>query len=97
MNRVNFAQCSSVIVDVCRAHGTWFDRDELRRIVEFIRAGGLEKAKARENASLEEERRRLKRAVQTERLGNPYRSNPDYLEFPDCLSAVASLLRGFLD
>ena len=31
MNRVNFANFSGVIVDVCREHGTWFDRDELRR------------------------------------------------------------------
>jgi Zn-finger nucleic acid-binding protein len=57
MNRVNFANCSNVIVDVCREHGTWFDRDELRRIVEFIRAGGLDKARAREVADLEEKRR----------------------------------------
>ncbi len=42
MNRVNFAHCSHVIVDVCKSHGTWFDKDELRRTVEFIRAGGLE-------------------------------------------------------
>src|SRR5262249_42908625 len=25
MNRVNFANCSHVVVDVCTAHGTWFD------------------------------------------------------------------------
>ena len=42
MNRVNFARCSGVIVDVCRGHGTWFDRDELSGIVQFIRGGGLE-------------------------------------------------------
>jgi Zn-finger nucleic acid-binding protein len=42
MNRVNFAHHSNVVVDVCKSHGTWFDRDELRRIVEFIRAGGLQ-------------------------------------------------------
>jgi Zn-finger nucleic acid-binding protein len=57
MNRVNFANFSGVIVDVCRLHGTWFDRDELRRIVEFIRAGGLDKARAREIANLEADRR----------------------------------------
>jgi Zn-finger nucleic acid-binding protein len=45
MNRVNFAHCSHVVVDVCNPHGTWFDKDELRRIVEFIRAGGLEAAR----------------------------------------------------
>jgi Zn-finger nucleic acid-binding protein len=47
MNRVNFAGISGVIVDVCKPHGTWFDADELRHIVEFIRTGGLEKAKRR--------------------------------------------------
>jgi Zn-finger nucleic acid-binding protein len=60
MNRVNFARCSHVVVDVCGQHGTWFDKDELRRIVEFIRAGGLEQARAKELAELEEQRRALK-------------------------------------
>src|SRR6185295_4778946 len=41
MHRLNFAHCSGVIVDVCRAHGSWFDANELHRIVHFIRAGGL--------------------------------------------------------
>lgn len=48
MNRVNFAHASGVIVDVCTSHGTWFDADELRRVLEFIGAGGLEAARARE-------------------------------------------------
>jgi Zn-finger nucleic acid-binding protein len=60
MNRVNFANFSGVIVDVCRQHGTWFDCDELRRIVEFIRAGGLDKARERQIQNLEEERRLAK-------------------------------------
>ena len=59
MNRLNFAHCSGVILDVCKQHGTYFDRDELRRIVEFIRAGGLEKARARELANLKAEHERL--------------------------------------
>src|ERR1051325_6660586 len=59
MNRVQFAHCSHVIVDVCKAHGTWFDRDELRRIVDFIRGGGLDTARARQLDELEERRRRL--------------------------------------
>ena len=62
MNRVNFARCSHVIVDVCTPHGTWFDKDELRRIVEFIRSGGLETARAREIAELEAQRRQLQAA-----------------------------------
>ena len=59
MNRINFARCSGVIVDVCKGHGTWFDRDELSRIVEFIRGGGLEASREREKTELKEERRRL--------------------------------------
>src|SRR5262249_12635111 len=62
MNRVNFANCSHVIVDVCRQHGTWFDKDELRRIIEFIRAGGLDKARAMQIEGLEDQRRQLKAA-----------------------------------
>ncbi|MGD0412076.1 MAG: zf-TFIIB domain-containing protein [Verrucomicrobiota bacterium] len=57
MNRVQFAHCSHVVVNVCGQHGTWFDRDELRHIVEFIRAGGLENARAQEIAELEREKR----------------------------------------
>jgi Zn-finger nucleic acid-binding protein len=53
MNRVNFAHRSGVIVDVCRTDGVWFDRDELRRIIEFIRAGGLERSRERDVAELD--------------------------------------------
>jgi hypothetical protein len=54
MNRVNFDHCSNVIVNVCSRDGTWFDKDQLQRIVEFIRAGGLEQERARQIADLEE-------------------------------------------
>ena len=60
MNRMNFARHSGVIVDVCKSHGTWFDRDELRQIVEFIGAGGLDAARDKERAQLELEKQRLK-------------------------------------
>ena len=60
MNRINFARCSGVIVDVCKGHGTWFDRDELRAIVEFVRGGGLELSRDREKRELEYEREQLR-------------------------------------
>ena len=66
MNRVNFAARSGVIVDVCRGHGTWFDRDELQHIVEFIRAGGLELTRQRERAQLAEAQLRRPVAGSTE-------------------------------
>jgi Zn-finger nucleic acid-binding protein len=59
MNRINFARCSGVIVDVCKGHGTWFDASELREIVEFIRAGGLELSRQKEKHELEFERQQL--------------------------------------
>ena len=52
MNRVNFGGISGVIVDVCRGHGTWFDPGELQHIVEFIRTGGIDESRRREQASL---------------------------------------------
>lgn len=61
MNRVNFARFSGVIMDVCKEHGTFFDRDELRRIVTFIREGGLEKSRERQREKLVEEQQRLRR------------------------------------
>ncbi len=60
MNRINFARCSGVIVDVCRGHGTWFDRDELRELVEFIRGGGLDLSRQKEKRELEFERDQLR-------------------------------------
>ena len=60
MNRMNFARCSGVIVDVCKNHGTWFDREELSRIIQFIRDGGLTAARAKEKLALAEEREQLR-------------------------------------
>jgi len=65
MNRMNFAGCSGVIVDVCRAHGTWFDRDELQRVAEFIQSGGMEKSRTLQLEDLKETERRA-RATQFE-------------------------------
>jgi Zn-finger nucleic acid-binding protein len=62
MHRLNFAKCSGVVIDTCRPHGGWFDRDELQHIVEFIRGGGLSVAREKEKAELESARRRLEAA-----------------------------------
>jgi Zn-finger nucleic acid-binding protein len=60
MNRINFARCSGVIVDVCKHHGTWFDYEELSRIIEFIRDGGLDASRAKEKVAIAEEREMLR-------------------------------------
>ncbi len=70
MNRVNFAKYSGVVLDVCRAHGTFFDRDELHRVVAFIQAGGLDRARARDREELADAERQL-RALQEVHYGAP--------------------------
>jgi Zn-finger nucleic acid-binding protein len=96
MNRVNFANCSHVVVDVCRTHGTWFDKDELRRIVEFIRSGGLDAARAREIAELERKRQELKTAQREAALDNmePRRAYYDRAH-GGIASAAANLITSF--
>ena len=59
MARRNYAHRSGVILDICRTHGIWFDRHELRRIVEFIRAGGLDRARQAEKEELDRHRAQL--------------------------------------
>lgn len=98
MNRVNFAHCSNVIVDVCQQHGTWFDRDELRRIVEFIRSGGLEKSRSQEVEELE----RRRHPLAAERLGSAWDTPSDpppskYLLWEAGLSAAATVLGSLFD
>ena len=40
MLRSNYKRSSGVILDECRAHGTWLDADELEQVAGFILAGG---------------------------------------------------------
>ena len=78
MNRVNFARVSGVVLDSCKLHGIWFDADELRQVIEFIAAGGMNVAQRRERMLLEEER---KLAQMRHALGQfHYRDNDPYTE-----------------
>lgn len=72
MNRVNFAHCSNVVLNVCKAHGTWFEKYQLRRMVEFIHSGGLEKARSLQLEQIEHEKQRLA-AGQIANLGQDVR------------------------
>jgi Zn-finger nucleic acid-binding protein len=95
MNRVNFAHCSHVIVNVCGKHGTWFDKDELRRIVEFIRSGGMDEARRREIADLESQRQALKAA----QMGTSYMpaDTPHYGDRHLGISLAAAVLKSLID
>jgi Zn-finger nucleic acid-binding protein len=41
MVRQNFGHHSGVMIDRCKQHGLWFDADELPRILDWVRHGGL--------------------------------------------------------
>jgi Zn-finger nucleic acid-binding protein len=91
MNRVNFAKYSGVVLDVCRAHGTFFDRDELHRVVMFIQAGGLDRARARDREDLLEAERRL-RALQTAAAVAPSSFSTDHSTGPSAFESFVRLL-----
>jgi Zn-finger nucleic acid-binding protein len=97
MNRVAFAHCSRVVVDVCKTHGTWFDKDELRRIVEFIRAGGLEAARADEIAELEHKRQEIKSAQMSSSWDSAMESRRTHYETAGggIASVAANLITSF--
>jgi Zn-finger nucleic acid-binding protein len=98
MNRVNFSRCSHVIVDVCAKHGTWFDKDELRRVVEFIRAGGMDRARSMEMDELERRRRQLDAARASGGMGEFMSAPaPSYDGASLGVSVVASVLDALLD
>lgn len=80
MNRASYAAGSGVVLDVCRRHGSYFDRGELTRIFQFIEGGGLERARRREAETLREDVRDLRRKAITARAGDT--SLPLSLETP---------------
>ena len=96
MHRVNFAKCSHVIIDVCKQHGTWLDKDELRRIVEFIQAGGMDKVREMDIARLERERRELNAAYATKGSMWSERTPGDYEGRGTAIDGVAGAIVDFL-
>lgn len=64
MNRKNFARGAGVIVDICRNHGTWFDAEELPRVIAFAASGGIERAQRADAERMLEDARRTKSAAQ---------------------------------
>lgn len=62
MNRVNFGRRSGVIVNVCKAHGTWFDAGELARAYDFAATGGIDEAERADRLRMADELRARDRA-----------------------------------
>jgi Zn-finger nucleic acid-binding protein len=103
MNRVNFAKCSGVVLDVCKPHGVWFDVDELRSVVAFLSAGGLERTRDREKEELRAEREKLRWEQALARRGRFEPSSGsrsgsglgDGIDLADVLSVAGGLISWF--
>lgn len=83
MNRINFGRLSGTVVDVCRGHGTFLDRGELHRIVQFIQNGGLDRSREAQRQELVEQQRLLdieRTHARLEPAPDPYGWNASRLE-----------------
>lgn len=58
MNRKLFGAGAGVVIDVCRAHGTFFDVGELPLIITYVQQGGLEKNAKKELERLRDDAKR---------------------------------------
>jgi Zn-finger nucleic acid-binding protein/RNA polymerase subunit RPABC4/transcription elongation factor Spt4 len=63
MGRINYFHHSGIVLNICRPHGMWLERDQIRQVVEFIRSGGVDRARQIET----EELNRAKRSLEAER------------------------------
>jgi Zn-finger nucleic acid-binding protein len=97
MNRNNFARSSGVIIDLCKKHGVWFDAEELPRIIEFVRKGGLAHAREKEKIQIADERNRLReqqRKIAVER--NNFAEYHNYFD-PESSLAISKFVRFLFD
>jgi Zn-finger nucleic acid-binding protein len=83
MQRRNFRKSSGVILDVCKAHGTWLDADELEQIAGFLLGGGQTSptlVEEDERVRKELARLRVQREAETVRGPRGFRTGPSLLD-----------------
>jgi Zn-finger nucleic acid-binding protein len=102
MNRYSFADGAGVVLEKCKGHGIWLDRDELRQVIEFIRSGGLTIARQRETekakmqqaqAALDGRLADIGTGDSHYSLGHPQNSVDGF----SLLGGLASFINSFLD
>jgi len=96
MNRTNYGQISGVILDTCKEHGLWFDKNELRRVLEFIQKGGLDKVRERQIQDLEDKKRLAVASQPVPSLeweGTHAQRGPGLLDLIDVLDDLVTWIR----
>lgn len=75
MNRKNFGTRSGVVVDICKDHGIWLDGGELKKLMEWKKAGGqLLHEERKEDERRREERKAEKRKAEKAAYMSEYSS-----------------------
>jgi Zn-finger nucleic acid-binding protein len=95
MNRHNYGRSSGIILDLCHAHGIWFDLEELPRLLKWIQAGGEEAAHHRQADEARDELRQKQLAERTAQPDTPGWGDrrPNYDLFNDLADALGEGLR----
>lgn len=93
MNRSNYGRISGVILDSCKDHGLWFDQDELRRVLAFIEAGGLDRSRERQIQELEDKKRQV---IAAQPIAPPEWENGTYPHSGPGLMDLLGALEGFI-
>jgi Zn-finger nucleic acid-binding protein len=82
MNRVNYGSRSGVITDQCGPHGVWLEPGELRRLLEWRKAGGRlyheEVMKEKAGLARKKEEERKKRLNELKRQASEYGSSSGF-------------------
>jgi Zn-finger nucleic acid-binding protein len=101
MNRMNYAKRSGVVLDVCKTHGLWFDRDELRRVLAFIAGGGLDRARELEIEALREAQSAAaplpQQAASSYEFGQQLNASGHWLTAAGLVGLVTEVAEHFLD
>jgi Zn-finger nucleic acid-binding protein len=63
MQRKNYDEKSGVLIDLCAAHGVWFDNDELASILRWVRQGRSRLAKEHADELRKERQRRARKTT----------------------------------
>ena len=96
MHRINFGARSGVIVDQCKTHGVWLDSGELKRLLDWKKAGGqLLHERVKQRKKEEEQRQERMRAYRE--TGSPgtvdgFLSTPHTDAQLDLVDTVATVL-----
>jgi Zn-finger nucleic acid-binding protein len=83
MNRKSFGARSGVVIDICKEHGTWLNGGELRKLMEWKRAGGLLLTQEREEQrkQYDDKQERLRQKRHSEFVGNSHGSQNSNFAF----------------